>query len=138
MKRGLSLGLLAALALLSGCHDAKEFRMISVPPPAKVGSLDQHTIRLSKGVALGIECIDPESKAARTCGRLHGRSNDPAVARAFAADTDQLASAWAPGRTSRLTERRSVFVVTGLAAGRTHVQIQTSGSLEDFDVEVVE
>jgi hypothetical protein len=134
--RGWLLGAIAA-TLIVGCKP-KEFRLVSVPPPGRIGTLDEHEIRLSKGVALGIECIDPQDSGPHTCGRLRARSSDTALARAFAADTDQLAGTRVAGRSSALTERRSVFVVTGLAAGRAKIDVETSGGVESFDVQVVE
>jgi hypothetical protein len=135
--RGWLLGAIAAAALVAGCKP-RELRLVSVPPPGRVGTLDKHDIRLSKGVALGIECIDPEQSATHTCGRLRARSSDAAMARAFAADTDQLAGTYVAGRSSVLTERRSIFVVTGLAAGRARIDVETSGGAESFDVLVLE
>ena len=129
--------LAVAAALVAGCKPV-EFRLVSVPPPGRVGTLDKHQIRLSKGVALGIECIDPQESGLRSCGRLRARSSDAALARAFGADTDQLASTWVTGRSSALTERRSVFVVTGLSGGSARIDVETSGGLESFDVLVLE
>ena len=138
MNRIRCLALLVIAAGALGCHKPKELRLISVPPPGKVGTLDDHAVRLSKGVALGVECIDPEDSHTHSCGRLRARSSNASTARSFAADTDQLVGTWVPGRRSQLTERRSVFVVTGLAAGRTQIEIQTANSLEAIDVTVVE
>jgi hypothetical protein len=128
------LGALAVAALWSGCHDPKEFSLSSVPPPGKLGTLDQHAIRLSKGVALAITCRDPEDSVG-TCGRLRARASNPGIARAFAVDSDNLVSSWAPGRS---TQRQTTFVITGVAAGRAQVDIETANTLEAFDVTVVE
>jgi hypothetical protein len=136
VKRAYALGLTALVAAaLAGCDKPKEFRLTSVPPPGQVGTLDEHRIRLSRGVALAIECIEP-GETVGTCGRLRARSNRPDVARAFGADTDQLAGVWVPGRASAVTQRRSVFVVAGLAPGRAQIDVYSADGVESFEIEV--
>jgi hypothetical protein len=137
LTRAWLVGAVATAALMAGCKPM-EFRLISVPPPGRIGTLDKHEIRLSKGVALGIECIDPQDSGPHTCGSLRARSSDAAMARAFAADTDQLAGTRVAGRSSAQTERRSVFVVTGLGVGRAQIDVETSGGIESFQVQVLE
>jgi hypothetical protein len=127
----------AIVALVAGCQPM-EFRLVSTPPPGRIGTLDKHEIQLSKGVALGIECIDPQGSGTHSCGRLRARSQDAAMARAFAADTDQLAETWVSGRSSPATERRSIFVVTGVAEGRARVDVETAHGVESFDVVVAQ
>lgn len=134
--RGL-LGAAAIAALVAGCQPM-EFRVVSTPPPGRIGTLDKHAIQLSKGVALGIECIDPQGSGTHSCGRLRARSQDAAMARAFAADTDQLAATWVSGRSSAATERRSIFVVAGVAEGHAKIDVETSDGVESFDVVVLE
>lgn len=133
-QRTLLLVLLGCVLMAAGCQE-QEFNLITVPPPSRTGKLDGHALQLSQGVALAIECIDPEDDL-RTCGTLRVRSQDPGRARAFVAEVDQLFAARVRGRATSRSERRSIFVVTGVAAGETRVEVETRRGTESFAVTV--
>ena len=136
-RRPLLILAVATCAVLAGACDPMEFNIITVPPTSKVGALNDHTVHVSKGVALAIECHDPKDDEFRTCGPLRARSQDPSQARAFVADIDEVFASRVKttygGFTTR-NERRSVFVIAGVAPGKTHVEIDTRRGTESFAV----
>ncbi len=137
MKRvALLLGLLVS-GLGSGC--APLVSTVSVPPPSRSGSLwvksrdGEDTIRVSKGVALAIECRDIWWGG--PCENAKARTNDSKIARVLPAHLDKKPS---PRSDSSYTyenaNHRSVFVIAGVEAGQTELTIASDDGNRTFQI----
>jgi predicted small lipoprotein YifL len=124
----------AALASLAGC--GPKFEALTVPPPSKTAELDdeERTISVSKGVALAFEC----SSESQPCVSPSAKTEDAGIASVLPAYVDAVSPAVAgsQGRTAG-AKPRSVFVVLGVAEGKTTLSVTTDDGDADFDVEVV-
>lgn len=128
MRGGL---LLAAAWILAGCGDV-QLSAVTAPPPGAVAELDDdcRTVRLSRGVALAIECVHTLDGP---CGELAPRSSDEAVVRGLPGYSDALVP-WYP----RDDRQRSVFVVVGGEPGSAELSLATAVGDVVLEVEVVE
>lgn len=100
--------------LSAGCKN--NYEAITAPPPGLTASLDDqsHSIRLSRGVSIAFACTDEHGDP---CAK--GSSTEEAgTARIFPANLDALTE-WGY---QHGPQPQTVFVVVGIAAGRTSVQ----------------
>jgi hypothetical protein len=133
-------GLLVFLLLAAAC--GPKFTALSTPPVSRTARLDTHeeTIEISAGVALAFECHTP---GGYPCSGASASSDDPAVARVLPAYTDDVSERWAwhgaaPHWAWHGTAPRSVFVVYGVAPGRTVLRVRSQNGDEQLSVTVVD
>jgi hypothetical protein len=130
----LLLGLSAALA---GC---KPFLIpVSSAPPERHGAIDpeptgeEDLIHLSKGVALGFECR--ESFWYLPCGGATAQTANGKIARVLPAHLDKYRNPW--GQTEYYESdisHRTVFVVMGVEAGETELDVHSNDGDRHFHV----
>ena len=115
--------LILSALVVAGCGDVK-VQALTVPPPGKVAELDAEnlTLELSRGVAFAFECYENTSYNG-PCRDSSVSAADAAIAQAFPSYLDELAPAWDGGDLG--PRSRSAFVVVGLAAGKTKVELKT-------------
>ena len=105
---------LLAAGFIAGCEN--HYEAITAPPPGLTASLDDQSksIRLSRGVSIAFACTDQHSDP---CGRTSSTDNAK-TALIFPAALDDLTElGYLHG-----SQPQAVFVVVGIAEGRTTVQ----------------
>jgi hypothetical protein len=118
---------LALLALATGCSDI-ELSALTVPPPGKVAQLDDsdRELTLSRGVALAFECQRWGEGYDGPCRTASAVSARPGIATVLASYLDALSQpVWEDAEEAGPRER-SAFVVVGLSAGETEIEIATA------------
>lgn len=133
---------LAALAMLTAC--APSFRALNAPPPLAEAELcdgeddcrGDHTIRLTKGVALAVECITPQGDA---CTNVSASADDGSIVTAMDGYLDTLTPAYASAGYGNFgAQPRSALVIIGHTAGETTLTIRSDQGSQDFDVTVID
>jgi hypothetical protein len=109
-------------ALLAGCGDVY-VEALTVPPPGKVAQLDGENLELSRGIAFAFECTETGGDYSGPCRDSTLTSGDAAIAQVFPSYLDSLGSAYGHGDMG--SRSRSAFVVVGLTAGKTDLQLAT-------------
>ena len=106
--------LLLAASVAAGCEN--RYEAITAPPPGLTASLDDESksIRVSLGASIAFECTNQEGDP---CART-ASTTSASTALIFLANLDTLRE-WGYQRSP---EPRTVFVVVGLAEGRTTVE----------------
>jgi hypothetical protein len=126
----------AALSVFGAAGCDPRFEALTVPPPTAVAELSDEdmTIDLSKGVALGFECI---ARDGTPCDSATAEADDPAIAGVFQGYVDLLSPSVPAGSGQRVgSEPRAIFVVVGRAVGTTTLHIKSDDGDDDFSVEV--
>lgn len=140
MKRTLlCLSMLTLAAAATGC--APMVNTVSVAPPARVGTLwvktrdGEDTIRVSKGVALAIECRDVWWGG--PCENAKATTKDPKIARVLPAHLDKVKSPWGDSSyTFENASQRTVFVIAGREEGQTELTIASEDGNRTFLISV--
>lgn len=116
-----------------GCSDV-QLNALTVPPPGKAAQLDAENLELelSHGVAFAFECVESNSDYTGPCRDTTVTSQDSSIATAFDSYLDELAPAYGGGDLG--PRSKSAFVVVGVTAGSTKLQVKTPE--EDLTVRV--
>jgi hypothetical protein len=130
--------LIVAASAIAGCRP-QIIPVTSAPPEregtiSNLGSTDD-TIRLSKGVAMGLECRDGDFWL--PCEAATARTGDGKIARVLPAHLDKYRSPY--GNTSYYesdSSHRSVFVIVGVEAGETDLTFESGDGNRKFHVVV--
>ena len=138
MKRAaLALGLVLLSSLTGGC--VPMVNTVSVAPPSRVGSLwvktrdGEDTIRVSKGVALAIECRDVWWGG--PCENAQARTKDAKIARVLPAHLEKTKSPWGDSAyANENVSQRSAFVIAGVEVGQTELTILTDEGNRSFQI----
>lgn len=137
VKRGAALvAVTAALSVFVAAGCDPRFEALTVPPPTAVAVLsdEEMTIDLSKGVALGFECIAQDGTP---CGGATAEVDDPAIVGVFQGYVDLLSPSVPAGSGRRVgSEPRAIFVVVGRAIGTTTLHVRSDDGDKDFSVDV--
>lgn len=127
----------ALLGLASTATGCIGFAAVSSAPPAKEGVIrledDRSTIRVSRGVAIAIECR--EQWWGSPCENAVAKTSDPRVARVLPAHLEKFRDGFMQTYDSG-DSQRSIFVVAGVDAGETNLTIQSGDGNKSFHVVV--
>ncbi|MBA3464483.1 MAG: hypothetical protein H0T46_31420 [Deltaproteobacteria bacterium] len=127
--------LLLLSIVLAGC-ETLTLSAITVPPPGKTAHLDDEddTIDISRGVALGFDCLANEDGYNGPCRDPRVSVADDTVAAIYTSYSDALAESYNYGHAG--ARGRTSFVVVGLREGKTEVFITTKDGGISLDVNV--
>jgi hypothetical protein len=126
--------------LLAGCKEL-DFKALTPAPPGRVATLDgaNDTIRISKDVALAIECTGRDSSSNGPCTDVTASVDDVDTLGLLEVDVDDLAfrtihqgSGW-----SSDAQKPAIYVVVGKAVGSTLLHFSTNYGSVDFKAEVL-
>lgn len=122
--------------LVAGCSDVN-VTALTVPPPGKVAELDNENLKLelSRGVAFAFECGESNNDYTGPCRDSTITSKDATIAQAFPSYLDELAPAWGGGDLG--PRSKAAFVVVGMTAGKTKLELSTPEQDLSIDVTVV-
>ncbi len=128
------LGVGCLVLVSSVACETLELRGLTDPPPSREGRVDteRHTARLTKGVALAVECWDSCIEPTAQCSGAKIEVSDEevlSVHRAFL--SENVGSLHADSN-------RLVFVFAGLEAGEADVTVTTDCTEETYKVTVSE
>jgi hypothetical protein len=126
--------ILLSLAL-AGC-ETLTLSAITVPPPGKTAHLDDEddTIDISRGVALGFDCLANEGGYNGPCRAPMVSVTDETIASIYTSYTDALEESYNDGHAG--ARARAAFIVVGLREGKTEVFITTKDGDISLDVTV--
>lgn len=121
--------------VLAGC-ETLTLSAVTVPPPGKTAHLDDEddTIDISRGVALGFDCVANEDGYSGPCREPTVSVTDDTVASIYNSYTDSLEESYNYGHAG--ARGRTMFVVVGLREGKTEVFINTKDGGISLDVTV--
>lgn len=127
--------LLLSIALTAGC-EVLTLSAVTVPPPGKTAHLDDEddTIDISRGVAIGFDCLANEDGYSGPCREPTVSVDDDTVASIYTSYTDSLAESYNHRHAG--ARARTMFVVVGLREGKTEVFINTKDGGISLDVNV--
>ena len=124
--------LLGLAATNAGCIG---FSAVSSAPVSKEGVMriedDRPTIRVSKGVALAIECRD--TWMGSPCENATAQTVDAGVAKVLPAHLDKARDGFMQTYDSA-SSQRTIFVVAGVDAGETELRITSGDGNKSFHV----
>jgi hypothetical protein len=130
------MGLLVAALSVAGCGPF--FNAVSAPPVGRTAQLDARndTIEISAGVALAFEC---RGSVGDPCVGASATTDDPAIARVLPAYLDRTSGRgdWYGGGYHGPAPR-SVFVVYGVAPGKTSLRVRSERGNQELPVTVLE
>lgn len=121
------------LALTTGC-DPISVTALTVAPPGKTADLDDVSLELdvSKGIALGFECLANTNDYDGPCRNPRAKIDDENIAVVFSSYLDTLVESYEDGASG--PRARTAFVVVGLQPGKTNLELITADG--DIDVSV--
>lgn len=121
-------------ALAAGC-DRIEVSAITVAPPGKIADLDTASleIKLSRGIALGFECLIHTTEYQGPCRNARATLDNEGVVLVYKSYLDELGETW-EGGLDPSQRARSAFVVVGLEVGESDLSLVTAD--EDVSVHI--
>ena len=132
---------LLALFVLVGCAGDPDFKAITTAPPGATAEIhsnrsnDTHSIRVTEGVTVAVECTDAKR---RPCSLDGTTVDDDGIASFRRAYADlQNKEVYSRGYEQKSSLNRTVFVVTGKKVGKTNMTVRTGYGDVPVQIEVI-
>jgi hypothetical protein len=132
---------LLAFLFLAGCAGDPDFKAITTAPPGATSEIhsnksnDTHSIRVTEGLALAVECTDAKR---RPCSFDGTTIDDDGIASFRRGYADlQNKEVYSRGYEQKSSLNRTVFVVTGKKVGKTTMTVRTGYGDVPVQIEVL-